>query len=59
MLLWRWLISSFLQPIELDRNIHRRNVVLVNVRLGLVIDRVNESLLRQDKTVLGARDLDA
>ena len=41
MLLRRRLISRFLQPVELDRNIHRRNVVLVDIRLGLVIDRVD------------------
>jgi hypothetical protein len=35
------LLGSFLEPIDLDETIHCRNVELVNVRLGLVKDRIN------------------
>ena len=35
------LLGSFLEPIDLDGTIHCRNVELVNVRLGLVKDRIN------------------
>ena len=56
MFLWCRLTGSFLQPIEFDRNIHRRNVVLVDIRLGLLIDRVNKPLLSQEKSILGPRD---
>ncbi len=59
MFLWCRLTGRFLQPIEFDRNIHRLNVVLVDVRLGLLIDRVNKPLLSQEKSMLGPILLEA
>ena len=56
-------ISRFLQPVQVEQelygNIHRRNVELVDIRLGLLIDRVNKPLLSQEKPMLGPGDLNA